>query len=303
VTPGPDPYSIVTSDRRTLNGHTFMPSAAVPWAFTITSLSSQLVLGYGSTTASVTIQDETFGGTMDYAGIGGFLGYEYAFLDHFSVRAIINNIVFSGIDGPSALTVGSKAQFGFGAGATASMQIGESARVGILFDATASPNLALTIASGLQAIANSCQQPSGCDTDTGTIFGSTTLTILQPALAANWAPFKSLGLTANVAFQRYSSSGSSEIDGNAASFAAAADYDLGTVTSVPIGLMLQASWTTPFDATGLQHVTDLGGGIFYTGRKDLAAGMQVVSRRFAVTPGVDVSWSTYVATVGLRYFW
>ena len=42
--------------------------------------------------------------------------------------------------------------------------------------------------------------------------------------------------------------------------------------------------------------TDLGGGIFYTGRKDLAAGVQFVSRRFAVVPNVDVSWKTYLAT-------
>ena len=49
--------------------------------------------------------------------------------------------------------------------------------------------------------------------------------------------------------------------------------------------------------------TDLGGGIFYTGRKDLAAGVQFVSRRFAVVPNVDVSWKTYLATMGLRYFW
>ena len=50
-------------------------------------------------------------------------------------------------------------------------------------------------------------------------------------------------------------------------------------------------------------MTDLGGGIFYTGRKDLAAGVQFVSRRFAVVPNVDVSWKTYLATMGLRYFW
>jgi hypothetical protein len=44
-------------------------------------------------------------------------------------------------------------------------------------------------------------------------------------------------------------------------------------------------------------------GIFYTARKDLSAGFQLVSRRFAVTPQVNVSWSTFIATAGLRYFW
>jgi hypothetical protein len=50
-------------------------------------------------------------------------------------------------------------------------------------------------------------------------------------------------------------------------------------------------------------VSNLGGGIFYTGRPHLALGLQIVARRFKVQPGVDVSWSTYLATVGLRYYW
>ena len=33
---------------------------------------------------------------------------------------------------------------------------------------------------------------------------------------------------------------------------------------------------------------------FYTARKELSAGFQLISRRFAVTPQVDVSWSTFI---------
>ncbi len=46
-----------------------------------------------------------------------------------------------------------------------------------------------------------------------------------------------------------------------------------------------------------------GGGIFYTGRKDLSAGIQFVARRFAVTPNVDIGFNTNLATLGLRYYW
>jgi hypothetical protein len=45
------------------------------------------------------------------------------------------------------------------------------------------------------------------------------------------------------------------------------------------------------------------GMFFYTARKELSAGFQLISRRFAVTPRVDVSWSTFLMTAGLRYFW
>ncbi|HKO92345.1 MAG TPA: hypothetical protein VJU61_14375, partial [Polyangiaceae bacterium] len=49
--------------------------------------------------------------------------------------------------------------------------------------------------------------------------------------------------------------------------------------------------------------TDLGGGVFYTGRDNLSLGVQAVNRRFRVVPEVDVSWSTFVASLGLRYYW
>ena len=50
-------------------------------------------------------------------------------------------------------------------------------------------------------------------------------------------------------------------------------------------------------------MTDLGGGIFYTGRPHLALGLQIVNRRFKVQPDVKVDWGTWLATIGLRYYW
>jgi hypothetical protein len=288
---------------RALNGHIFMPAVDVPWPFTVTSLTSDLVLGYGQTTGTVQISNQTFGGTLDYAGIGGLLAYEYAFLDHFTARALINNIVYSGLNGKSALAIGSQMRLGFSAGFTASLPIGDTARVGFLFDFISNPSLGLTPAAGLSAFAATCSQPSGCQVDSTEIFSSTDVLTVQPAVAASWAPFRTLGLTANVAYQHLSSTGASNVSGNAINFAAAADYDFGAMSSVPIGLQMQVSWTVPFSATGVQHVTDLGGGIFYTARKELSAGFQLISRRFAVTPQVDVSWSTFLMTAGLRYFW
>jgi hypothetical protein len=126
---------------------------------------------------------------------------------------------------------------------------------------------------------------------------------IQPALAASWAPFRTLGLTANAAYQHFSSTGSTHVSGDAVDLGIAADYDFGAMSSVPIGLQLQFAWAFPINATGVQHVTDLGGGIFYTGKKNLAAGFQLLSRRFAVTPGLNVSWGTFITTAGLRYFW
>jgi hypothetical protein len=295
--------SAVTSDRRTLNGHRFTPAASVRWPFTTTSLTSDLIVAYGKTTGPpITIGDRTFEADLEYAGIGGVLAYEYAFLEHFSARAILDNIIFSGIDGKSVLSVGTEAQFGFGVGGTASWQLGETLRLGALLDVTNAPNLALTVGAGLRDLADRCQNTAVCEVDTGELFGSTSVTTVQPAVAASWAPTHALGVTANVAYQNITSD-SDEVDGNTLRLGLATDYDLGAVSSLPVGLLLQFAWTAPFDAEGLQHITDLGGGIFYTGRKDLSAGVQIIARRYAVAENVDTSWETFLVAMGLRYFW
>ncbi len=93
-----------------------------------------------------------------------------------------------------------------------------------------------------------------------------------------------------------------QFTGHALQLGVAVDLDFKAMSSVPLGLQGQFSWTAP-SGEGLQHVTDLGGGIFYTGRQHLALGVQVIARRFAVTPDVDVTWSTFLADVSMRYYW
>ena len=306
VAPSADREEVPLPEGRILNGHVFMPSATVPGALTTTSFASYLLVAYGKTTAPpFTIGDKTYQGSFDYAGIGAILGYEYAFLRYFSARFSINEIVYSGINGSSAIVVGTALATGGTLGLTASLPIGDSLRVGLLFDAGFQPGLALTIASGLQTIINNCKQgSSNCTVGDNSIFGMNNAITVQPALAANWAPWRPLGFTANVAYLHVSQDrNNGTFSGDAVSLAGAADFDFLAISKVPIGLQLQFNYTAPISGTGLQHVTDLGGGIFYTGRKNLALGLQLVSRRFAVQPNVDVSWDTFLSTVGLRYYW
>jgi hypothetical protein len=78
---------------------------------------------------------------------------------------------------------------------------------------------------------------------------------------------------------------------------------LRNVSELPVGV--QATWNSQLRITGAEtssFFTDLGGGLFYTGRKDLSLGLQALNRRFRVVPGVDVSWRTIVALTGLRYY-
>lgn len=290
-------------ESRVLNGHVFMPSGVVQGALTTTSFGTFLILGLGSSSGSFQVGDRTFGGSFDYAGAGATLGYEHAFMRHFSARFALAEVIYSGIDGPSAIVVGTALQVAASLGLTASLPVGDSLRVGVLFDVESAPGLALTIANGLQTLVEDCRQ-GDCNATEGAIFGTERALALQPALAANWAPWRPLGFTANAAYVHVSQDRSDEtFTGDAVRLAGAADFDFLNVSDVPIGVQLAFSWTAPFDGTVLQHVTDLGGGIFYTGSQHLALGLQLVSRRFAVQPTVEVSWSTFLSTIGLRYYW
>ena len=288
---------------RVLNGHVFLPSRRVAGALTTTSFGTFLETAYGTTTGSAQIGDKLYSGTFDYAGVGAILGYEYAFLDHFSVRFSIEELVYSGINGSSALVIGTALSTGATLGFTASLPIGDSIKVGLLLDGAIGPGLALTIGSGISSIIKSCQQ-GNCVVGEGGVFGKNNSYSIQPALAMNWAPWRPFGITANVSYAFVTQ------DQNAGSFSGqsfglgvALDFDFYAISSVPIGLQGIFAWNAPTNGIVLQHVSDLGGGIFYTGRPHLALGLQLVNRRFKVQPTVNVSWSTWLATIGLRYYW
>jgi hypothetical protein len=289
---------------RVLNGHVFMPSTTVQGALTTTSFGSFLVVGKGKTSGSLQVGDKLYSGSFDYAGVGAILGYEYAFLRYFSARLTINEVVYSGINGSSAIVVGTALAAGGALGLTASLPVGDSLRLGVLFDAGIAPGLALTIGNGIKTVIQNCKAGDCNLGDDNGVFGMNNAVTIQPALAANWAPWRPLGFTANLAYLHVSQDrNNGTFTGEAVSLGTAADFDFLALSKVPIGLQLAFSWTAPINGTGLQHVTDLGGGIFYTGREHLALGLQLVSRRFAVQPTVDVSWSTFLSTVGLRYYW
>jgi len=292
------------TEGRILNGHTFMPATDVRAPFTVTSFGSFMNIGYGTTSGTFQVGDRVFNQGFDYALFGATIDYELALLRYFSARLALNPNVFSGVNGNSAIVVGSSVQVGVSAGLTASIPLGDAIRVGVLLDTTFGPNLALAFGQGLRAVINSCQRPSGCVIDTGQVFNVVHVFTLQSAGAVSWAPLPALGLTANLAYLYATETDSgSSFHGDAVVPAFAADLDFGRIWSVPIGIQFQFRWIAPFSGTQLQHITDLGGGLFYTGRQDLAAGLQLIVRRTAVSNNVDVSFSNLLATIGLRYYW
>jgi hypothetical protein len=285
---------------RTLAGHIFLPATLAPGPFATTSLTAQMILLGGSADAEIQVGDQTFSGTTEFAGLGAYAAYEYSFLEHYSVRAWLDDLVFSGISGKSVLVLGTEIQGGFGAGATAGLRLGDRVQAGVLLDAGYTPSVALTLAEALDAVEDSCEA-GDCDVATGTAIEIENVLQVKPALSLAFAAARSLGITANAAYLYLEGEDDSA---TGVRLGAAVDFDLGMAIGFPVGLQGQFAWTAPVGDGGVQHVTDVGFGIFYTGRKELVAGLQVLGRRWSVEPGfADTQWNSYFTNFGLRYYW
>jgi hypothetical protein len=76
------------------------------------------------------------------------------------------------------------------------------------------------------------------------------------------------------------------------------------ISQVPVGLQVALNSLVPVAGHDSSFGnTDLGGGVFYTGRKHLSLGVQALARNFRVAPAADANWSAVMAFIGLRYYW
>jgi hypothetical protein len=280
--------------------------------FTTTSFGSYMLVGYGSTTGSLTLQlpgnpppaPQTFAGSVSYVAIGGVLGFEAAFLRYFSARIILTETLYSGVTGAAAAVVGSNARLGGDFGLTASLPIGQAIRVATVLDTSFAPAMGLLLGPAVKSAFDSCSGGvSNCRFDFGQLFEQKNVFSIEPGLAASWAPLPALGVTANLTYVHRSltNSNSGATNSEALSGGVAADFDFHAISVVPVGLQL--SWNSRFPFDSSDGFTDVGVGVFYTGRKNLSLGLQLIDRRFRVVPDVDVSWSTFIALIGLRYYW
>jgi hypothetical protein len=298
---------------RQLGGHVFMPALGLVMPFNTTSFGTYLTLGEGTTHGSITLDiptspptSQTFSGTVSYAAIGGALGYEHALASWLSARLRFTETLYTGTTGAAVAVVGSNARLGLGAGLTAGLPLGETARIAAIFDAGYAPRVGLLLGPALKDAYQRCSTGlSNCEFDFSKLFEQKNVLRLEPGVAVSWAPHRSLGLTGNLSYASDSidSSGSGTVTEGGVSVGGAADFDFNAISPVAVGV--QATWNSMIPLSGGtdQRFTDVGGGLFYTGRKDLSLGLQFVVRRFRVAPTVDVSWSTVVATTGLRYYW
>jgi hypothetical protein len=295
---------------RELAGHVFMPALGLVGPFATTNFSSYMTLGAGSTEGHLTLQlpgnplppPQTISGKVSFAAVGGVLGFEAQIVPGISARMGLSETLYSGTTGAAAATIGSNARLGGGLGLTAGAPIGDSIRVAGVFDASLTPQFGLLLGPAIKSTFDSCAEGlTECRFDFSKLFRLKNVVQLKPGAAASWAPLPALGLSANLSYVYASISGMGE---GGFFMGTAVDFDFKAISRVPVGLQASLATLIPFGGHDSSFdYTDLGLGVFYTGRKHLSLGLQAVTRRFRVSPDTDASWSTFVAFIGLRYYW
>jgi hypothetical protein len=210
--------------------------------------------------------------------------------------------MYTGLDGPSAVSVGAQ----FGAGAGLRVKIGHRfgpVDAGFSIDGSSTPQYGLLVAAALvKAVKDRVIDP-------GTALQATHTLAFNPAFTVSWAPAAAFGITGSVGYLfnslRVSGQSVSNSDQSSIQISAVADFDFGKVSSVPIAVLGGYRHNAPVGDNGIPAIDDITGGIFYSGIRELALGVEGGWRAFTLRPGTTVSLDSHVtvAQLSLQYYW
>jgi len=292
---------------REMNGHFFMPSHIMEDPFSYTAFAMYFGLGSGNalgpdfqTEPPFILPGERWYG---YTGLGLGMLMNVKILEYLSARALLNTSAYLGTGRGAALTVGTSARITGDVGVKGSLPVGDNWRFSASVDAAYGPVFSLLLANGISdALANCQQNPSQCAFDLGSGFQTIETVTWIAGLAGSWAPTPYLGFTGNFQFIAPTKTGDASIAQNGLTFAGSAEFDLlPLVKWLPLGVNTAYQITTGIGGNKVPTAQEAGFGLYYTGRKDLALGLEI-----------DWTWSTLstqqlstatLAWVNFRYYW
>ena len=285
---------------REVNGHVFMPSLVIPPPLAVGSFAVGMLLGTGGATGPQYDSGGNVVGTKDYtyAALGQVLGYEFAFLKNFTGRLSLLTSLYTGVDGPSVLVVGTTVRLGGGAGLTWSFPLGSQFRLGAAVDVNYSPQLNLLVAAAVLAALNGTFDPS-------LAFQQNNVFTWVPTVTAAWAPGSAVGFTAQVGYTGSSLTAPGKTyERDAVIAGVLGEVDFGKFTPVDVGLNF--AFRKNFGINSAQSdITDVGGALLYTGKPEVSLGLELLARTLTIRPQLpDPLKTTFpIAQIFVRYFW
>ncbi|MGO9066063.1 MAG: hypothetical protein ACLQIH_15155 [Myxococcaceae bacterium] len=285
--------------RRELAGHNFIPSRFSLDPFVSTYVASETGFGYGTASGHVF---DIAGNPVSLANyeVGAYaqlIDYQYGFLPWWAVRADVELIVYSGVNGSGAAAVGTNAFGRGGLGTTVSFKLGDNVRLGGSLDFTIGPSVFFNILKSVQDSIDSGNVVSPI-----TSAGSYSL---QPAFVGAWAIQKWVGLTFSLAYlytnaTSTNSAGNTTNSTNTLASNGVFDFDLKPACGVPIGFLLGFQTQFSVDSTSFRQFR-YQTGIFYTDVKPLNVGLEIIYQRAPVIGATQIFVSSVQALITIQY--
>jgi hypothetical protein len=280
--------------RRELAGHNFIPSKFSLDPFVSTYVSSETGFGYGTAPGHVYDINGNPIGLADYQA-GAFaqiLNYQYGFIDWLAVRASAKMIVYSGLNGSGAASIGTNAVANVGLGTTVSFKVGDRLRLGGSLDVSFGPSVFFNVVQAVQDSINNGEITSPINSSSSFTF--------NPAFVGAVAISKVVGFTFSLGYSHTTASNSNtSASANLIAGNGNFDFDFAPL-GVPIGFL--AGFQTEFSADSTSFLQfRYQTGIFYTAVKALNVGMEVVYLRAPVVGATDIFLSSVQALIVVQY--
>jgi len=301
--PKPEPPS-----HRELAGHLFLPSHLVDDPFSYTSFGMTFGLGAGDALGpvlnlgpppSITGDSKYYG----YTGLG--LGFEFQarILEYLSMRAAVAADAYLGTGRGSVLVVGTQVRASGDLGLKGSLPVGKNFRFALSVDAIYGPAFNVLLAQGIVEAIDACRaDPTNCTLDPGQFMQETDTLTWNLGLAGSWAPTAYLGLTLNARYLNPTKVGNASYSKNGGLLAGALEFDARPLVHwLPVGVNFAYSMLAPLGNVGVTRRTNYGVGLYYTGRKDLALGLEIDWLETRLQD--QLASNSTLAWVNLRYYW
>ena len=280
---------------RVLDGHLFLPSDVVEDPFTTTYLDESTGFGYASFRADQYDNGGYVVGKSQYHL--GALGQEFKFqlgiLNSWAIRLAAAGTVLSGIDADSALTAGATLGYTLSTGVTYSFMQGRVRMAGA-FDFEYAPTYSFSPVNALVNTLNTLK------IDTGTLFTSSDNIRLRPAFLIAIGLNPSLGLRGVIDYTQEFVRSTETSSNGAFDLGAAVDFDLRSLTPLPLGLLAGYKVTVPTSRDSWGHQFTLG--LFYTAQRNLGLGIQTALQLPTAPTGIS-NYFVFLASLTLRYYW
>lgn len=303
----PDPQAT----RRTVYGHTFIPSALVGSPFLPTSLGSSVGFGY----ARVTSPNGMGGNDTSHLGALSLgVDVQMNITDWFAVRGAARGTALSGLTGESVLNAGALVAYDATAGATFAWTYRDRVRMGITLDVGYTPDYTInvrgavdeyerlvTLAINRARMTGQLTLPSISEVNVSSVLSNSQ----KLQFGGGWQAAVALHRFIGVYFDfRYAHIFDDAVNGRQAygEFygGAAVSMDFRSISPLPFGILGAYRMTVP--AVSRPELThDVSAGFFYTGRRSLMLGGEAQMTFLPVGRDTDVLIAQ--AQLVMRYFW